>query len=87
MEETLFEIRDLNKRLENAEYEKINPKRANSREQLGVLVLQKLNEVVDSMELTVSNMRDFDEADEITDETYIVEHGMEIAKHCLFDDS
>lgn len=87
MERSLFEIRELNKKLENAGYDKINPKRASSKEQLGILVLQKMNEVIDSMEITISSMRDFSDADDITDDTYIVEHGIEIAKCCLFDDS
>lgn len=85
MEEVLPKARKFNKKLEDAGYDKINIGRAKQKEQLGVLVLQKLNQVMDNMELTISNIDNFEDADEITEDTYIVEDGIDIAEDCLLD--
>lgn len=85
MEKVLPKVRKFNKKLEDAGYDKINIGRAEHKEQLGVLVLQKLNQVMDNMELTISNIDNFEDADEITEDTYIVEDGIDIAEDCLLD--
>lgn len=57
----------------------------NDKEVLGVLVLRRMNDVVDEMEVTVQGMEDFAEAKELADDTYLIEKGFDIARECLID--
>ena len=86
MSDNVFEdTRELNMELKMSGYEMIELRDVNDKEVLGVLVLRRMNDVVDEMEVTVQGMEDFAEAKELADDTYLIEKGFDIARECLID--